>query len=142
GLQSDGKLVIGGDFTGVNGFSQNRLARLTLTGTLDPLFKVGSGANNKVHAIAIQPDDKVIIGGRFTSYNTTNRAGIARLNSDGTIDSSFNPGAGTDNPVFALALTAKGKVVLGGSFTTVNGVTRPNLALLNTNGSVDLGFST
>ncbi len=142
GLQSDGKLVIGGDFTGVNGVSQNRVARLTVTGTLDPLFKVGLGANNKVHAIAVQPDNKIIIGGRFTSYNTTNRSGIARLNSDGTMDSSFNPGAGADNPVFALALTAQGKVVLGGSFTTVNGVTRPNLAVLNTNGTVDLSFNT
>ncbi len=142
GLQSDGRLVIGGDFTGVNGFPQNRVSRLTLTGTLDPLFKVGTGANNKVHAIAIQPDDKIIIGGRFSSYNSTNRSGIARLNADGTIDSSFNPGAGADNPVFAVALTAQGKVVLGGSFTTVNGVTRPNVALLNTNGSVDLTFNT
>ncbi len=142
GLQSSGKLIVGGDFTSINSFGFNRIARLNVTGSTDPLFKVGQGANGQVQAILIQPDDKIIVGGRFTTYDVTNRARIARLNADGTIDSSFNPGAGADNPVFALALTPDQRVVLGGSFTTVNGVTRPNVAVLNTNGSVDFSFST
>ncbi len=142
GLQSSGNLVVGGDFTTFNNFGYNRLARLTLTGTIDPLFSIGSGANGQVQAIVIQPDDKILIGGRFTTYNTTNRARLARLNADGTIDSSFNPGAGADNPVFALALTADRRVVLGGSFTTFNGITRPNVAVLQTNGAVDVSFNT
>ncbi len=142
GLQSDGRLIIGGDFTTVSGFPFNRLARLTVAGTLDPLFHPGSGANDKVHALVVQPDNKIIIGGRFTQFDTTNRGRVARLKADGTLDASFNPGAGADNPVFALALTPQGKVVLGGSFTTVNGVTRPNVALLGTNGTPDVGFNT
>jgi uncharacterized delta-60 repeat protein len=142
GLQSSGKLVIGGDFTTINTFGFNRIARLNVTGATDPLFKIGTGANGQVLAIGVQPDDKIVIAGRFTTYNSTNRARIARLNSDGTIDSSFDPGAGADNPVFALAFTADRRIVLGGSFTTVNGITRPNVAILNTNGSVDAGFNT
>ncbi|HMJ90265.1 MAG TPA: Calx-beta domain-containing protein, partial [Candidatus Acidoferrum sp.] len=142
GLQSNGKLIIGGDFTSINSFTYNRVARLNLNGGTDPLFKVGGGANDQIQAILVQPDDKIIIGGRFTTYDTTNRARIARLNDDGTIDSSFNPGSGADNPVFALAFAPDQRIVLGGSFTTVNGVTRPNVAVLNTNGSVDLFFNT
>jgi len=142
GLQADGQLIIGGDFRTVDGFGFNRIARLTQIGTVDPFFRLGDGANDKVQALVVQPDDKIVVGGRFTQINTTNRARIARLNADGSIDSSFNPGAGADNPVFALALTAEGKVVLGGSFTTVNSVNRPNVAVLNTNGSVDVNFNT
>jgi uncharacterized delta-60 repeat protein len=142
GLQSDGRLIIGGDFTAVGTFGLNRIARLTIAGTVDPLFHPGTGANDKVQALLIQPDNKIIVGGRFTQINTTNRAAIARLNADGTIDSSFNPGAGADNPVFALALTTGGKIVIGGAFTTVNGFPRQSVAVLDTNGSVDATFTT
>ena len=141
-LQSSGKLIIAGDFTIYHGVGMNRIARLNPDGTLDPLFTPGSGANTTVHALAVQPDQKIIVGGSFTNFNGTNRSAIARLDSDGTVDSSFNPGAGADNPIFAVALKADGKVVVGGSFTTFNGVSRPNLALLTTNGAVAPGFDT
>src|SRR5439155_25889870 len=99
------------------------------------------GPTRPVRAMALQDDGKLIIGGLFTRINSTNRNAIARLNSDGTLDDSFNPGAGADNPVYAIALLPDNKAVIGGSFTTFNGVPRPNLSLLNTNGTLNTFFN-
>src|SRR5215510_11937394 len=89
-MQPDGKILISGDFTTVNGTARNRIARLNSDGTLDFSFlATGSGANFAVNSAAIQPDGKVVIGGHFSTVNGTTRNHIARLNSDGTLDSSF-----------------------------------------------------
>jgi hypothetical protein len=78
-IQSDGKVIIGGDFTSYGGVTTNRIARLHANGVRDTTFNVGSGANDTIRTISIQSDGKVIIGGDFTSYSgvTTNR--IARI---------------------------------------------------------------
>ncbi len=140
-LQTDGELIIGGDFIAFNHATRHRLARLQANGALDSVFNAGEGPNRPVRALALQSDGKIIVGGLFTKINSTNRSAIARLNPDGTLDGSFNPGAGADNPVFAVALLPDNKVLIGGSFTTFNGVPRPNLALLNTNGSLNTFFN-
>jgi len=79
-IQRDGKILLGGEFNVVNGVTNNNyLARLDSGGNLDPTFNTGSGANDVVNAVALQPDDKVLIGGQFTEFNGTPIAGIARL---------------------------------------------------------------
>ena len=78
----------------------------------------------------MQPDGKVLIGGSFTSVNGTNRNRIARLNADGSLDSSFNPGTGANGAVRAIVVQPDGNVLIGGNFTTVNGVLRPYVARL------------
>src|SRR5436190_7759521 len=99
----DGKVLIAGDFTLVNGTNRNRIARLNQDGSLDTGFDPGAGANAIVYAVAAQPDGKALIGCDFTTYNRTNRNRIARLNLDGSLDTSFEPGLGPNNTVFALA---------------------------------------
>jgi uncharacterized delta-60 repeat protein len=142
--QSDDKVLIGGAFTTVGGVGRNRLARLNTTGSLDTSFLNGlTGANGTVYAMAVQPDDKVLIGGEFTQVNGITRNGIARLNANGSLDSSFNPGTGVSGGVASvstIALQPDGKVLIGGGFTTVNGMARGNIARLNTGGSLDAGF--
>ena len=124
-VQSDGKIVICGDFTTVNGTARNRIARLNSDGTLDFTFlATGSGANFAVNAAAFQSDGKIVIGGRFTTINGTTRNRIARLNSDGTLDASFlAAGSGVNGDVFSLALQSDGKTVIGG-FSPVSTVRR------------------
>jgi uncharacterized delta-60 repeat protein/uncharacterized repeat protein (TIGR01451 family) len=141
GLQTDGKLLIAGDFTAVNGVTRQRLARLLLDGSLDPAYNVGLGPNRPVRAVKLQPDGKAIVGGFFTRVHGTNINRLARLNTDGSLDVFFNPGAGADNPVYALDLLPDGRVVVGGAFTTFNGISRPNIAVLNTNGTVNTTFN-
>ncbi|PAW84683.1 MAG: hypothetical protein B9S33_11185, partial [Pedosphaera sp. Tous-C6FEB] len=144
-LQPDGRLVVGGDFTLFNNVARGRLARINSDGSLDTSFLLsGGGANGVVSTLSLQPDGRFIVGGSFTNLNSTNRSRIARLNSDGAIDSSFNPGAGADNPVLASAVYTAGvdagKVLIGGSFATFNGTPRNFLARLNSDGSLDTSF--
>ena len=148
-LQADGKILVGGSFTTLGGggtgrTARNRIARLNPDGTLDTTFD--PGANGEVDALAIQADGKILVGGAFTTLGgggTTVRNHIARLNSNGTPDTSFDPGA--DNNVLALAVQPDGKILLGGDFTTVGsggtGTTpRARIARLFANGTVEASF--
>jgi uncharacterized delta-60 repeat protein len=136
-VQPDGKIIIGGSFTSYNGTAINRIARLNADGSLDNTFNPGSGTNNTLHSIALQPDGKIIIGGSFTSYNGTAINRIARLNADGSLDNTFNPGSGTNNTLYSIALQPDGKIIIGGGFTSYNGTTRNSIARLNSDGTLD-----
>jgi uncharacterized delta-60 repeat protein len=137
-----GKLVLAGDFTAINGLGRFRIARLNRNGTLDSTFNAGSGANDSVRALAVQPDGKVIIGGFFTNVASTARNYIARLNVNGTLDTTFNPGAGPDGQVNAIALQPDGKIIIGGQFTSISGTNQSFIARLNSNGTLDDTFDT
>ena len=129
-VQPDGKVLIAGPFTTVNGTTRSNIARLNANGSLDGSFNAGTGVSGQVLSIALQPDGKALIGGSFTSINGTNRNNIARLNANGSLDVSFNPGTGANGPVGSIALQSDGNVLIGGDFTTVNGVVRPKVARL------------
>jgi len=83
------KIVIGGSFTSVNGTQRQGIARLNPNGTLDSGFNPGVGADGPVRSLAIQSNGKVVIAGEFSSVNGINRNGIARLNADGSVDTSL-----------------------------------------------------
>jgi uncharacterized delta-60 repeat protein len=137
--QPDGKIIIGGTFTTVDGTNRNRIARLNLDGTLDAGFNSSvGGSGDSVRAIAIQPDKKIIIGGIFTTIDGTTRNGIARLNLDGTLDAGFNPDT---SGVDSIALQSDGKIIIGGSFTAVGGTARTGIARLNSDGTLDAAFN-
>jgi uncharacterized delta-60 repeat protein len=139
--QPDGKVLIGGDFTTVKGATRNRVARLNADGTTDHTFMSGlAGPSYIVEAMALQPDGKVLIAGQFITVNGTSRNGIARLNPDGTLDTSFLNGLSGANDILAMALQPDGKILIGGYFTTVNGATRNRIARLNSDGTLDTGF--
>jgi len=139
-LQTDSKLVIAGEFTTFSGTAIQRVARLHADGALDTSFSPGSGPNKSVSALALQSDGKLLIGGRFVAYDDTDIARIARINSDGSLDASFNPGLGANAEVRAIAVQPDGKVLIGGTFTQLNGASRPRVARLNADGSVDASF--
>jgi uncharacterized delta-60 repeat protein len=145
-LQGDGRILIGGGFTLVNNTNRERLARLNNDGTLDPGFNPGSSINAGVNSLAIQADGKVIIGGDFTIVGGAARNRVARLNANGTLDTSFDPDAGPAGPyngflrVAVVAVQPDGKVLVGGDFSSFNGISRNRLARLNTNGTVDTTF--
>ncbi|WP_187264548.1 T9SS type A sorting domain-containing protein [Pontibacter beigongshangensis] len=145
-LQPDGKIVVGGDFTHYNGTPRSRIARLHADGTLDASFDPGTGFNSddwpiRVYALALQSDGKIVVGGWFTSFNGTEQNRIVRLNADGSLDNSFNTGAGFNTAVQSLTLQPNGKVVVGGSFDSFNGIGRNGIARLNTDGTLDDSFN-
>jgi len=140
--QSDGKFIVGGDFTSYNGTSINRIIRLNTDGSLDTTFSVGTGFSGIVNSIILQSDGKLVVGGNFTSYNGTSRSRLARLNTNGSLDTTFSVGTGFDNIPYSIVQQSDGKLVIGGNFTTYNGSTRNRIIRLNTNGSSDSTFST
>ncbi|MCE3278323.1 MAG: hypothetical protein K0S44_514 [Bacteroidetes bacterium] len=140
-IQSDGKIIIGGSFTSFNGVTRNRILRLNTNGTLDPSFNPGTGANNTVYKIAVQNDGKIILVGDFTTFNGVLQNHVTRLNTNGTLDPAFTSGTGADNNLKSLAIQNDGKIIIGGYFTSYNGTATNNLARLNSDGTIDLGFN-
>ncbi len=137
---SDGKILIGGLFTAIGGVTYNRIARLNTDGSVDSTF-INPNCNAAVYSIAVQPSDgKILIGGTFILVGGVTRNYIARLNTDGSVDSSFNPNC-NESVRSIVVQPSDGKILIGGTFTTVGGVTRNYIARLNTDGSVDSSFN-
>ncbi len=140
-LQSNGKYLVGGAFTSFSGANRNRIVRLNTDGSIDQSFTVGTGFNDIVKSIALQPDGKVLVAGEFTSFNGSTWNRIVRLNSNGSVDASFNLVQGANNAIDNIYLLPNGKILIGGDFTNFNGITRNRLALLNSNGNLDTLFN-
>src|SRR6266436_2522438 len=139
--QPDGKVVAAGRFTFANTVFRNRIARFNFNGSLDTTFDPGTGADGEITAAVLQPDGRIVVAGRFTSFNGFTHNGICRLNANGSVDQTFGLGNGINNPAaLALALQSDGRIIVGGQFSQIDLTQRFNLARLNTNGSVDLSF--
>jgi uncharacterized delta-60 repeat protein len=136
-IQPDGKIIIVGTFTQINlSTFRNRIARLNADGTFDDTFNPPGGANNRINDVLLQTDGKIIIGGQFTTFNgNSNYKYLARLNADGTLDTSFNPLL--NGEVTCIKLQPDGKILFSGTMTTVNGIPRNSMARLNQNGTLD-----
>jgi uncharacterized delta-60 repeat protein len=139
-IQSDGKILVGGDFTVYKGVFANRIIRLNSDGTKDLTFDNSIGFNGSVGTIVIQSDGKILVGGGFTTYKGVTNNYIIRLNSDGTKDLTFDNSIGFDGGVNEIAIQSDGKILVGGSFTTYKGVSANNIIRLNLDGTKDLTF--
>jgi uncharacterized delta-60 repeat protein len=135
-IQSDGKILAGGEFTSFTGSPQNRLIRFNSNGSKDTSFNIGSGFNGPVYSIAIQSDGKILVGGSFSTYQGSTENRLIRLNSDGSKDTSFNIGSGFDSSVFSTAIQAAGTILVGGFFTVYQGVTSFRNILLDSSGGI------
>ena len=142
-ILSDGRILIGGFFFTVNGIQRNALALLNPDGTLDASFDLKlpiSSPPSTVRSIDLQSNNTVLVSGSFTTVNGIPRVGIVRLHLDGTVDSTFYPGSGPNLEVKTLSLAGNGKIIIGGDFTSYDGVPRNHLARLNGDGSIDQTF--
>ena len=137
GVQTDGRILLGGWFTTLAGQPRDCLGRLNADGSVDSAFN--PGANNCVAALLVQADGKVLVGGFFTQLAGEPRTYLARLIADGTLDRGFNPKINT--VVWALGVQPDGKILLGGQFTTLADQPHRYLGRLNADGTVDSSFS-
>jgi uncharacterized delta-60 repeat protein len=148
-IQKDGAIYFGGDFAHINGQYFSSIARATNSSQLDTGFACRLSAKSaNVSCLSLQPDQKIIIGGGFDSINGSDALGLARLNSNGNVDSSFMVGSGIGSTTFgspgrllATALQADLKLVIGGEFNTFNGQRQDAIARLGSNGSLDMTFN-
>jgi uncharacterized delta-60 repeat protein len=132
-----GKVLVGGSFQHYNGVGVTNLVRLNVDGSLDTNFvsALGVGPNGTVRAIAIQLDGNILIGGGFTNFNNANADYIIRLQSNGTIDSSFTGSANAE--VDAIALQSDNRILLAGQFTLSDGIVRNHISRLLPTGAAD-----
>jgi uncharacterized delta-60 repeat protein len=151
---SDGKILIFGKFNFVNGVSYNNIVKLNADGSVDTGFAIGTGFSGPTTSFAIQSDGKYIIGGAFASFNGVSKGKIVRLNSNGTLDTSFNvntaynsfgisQGYGGANyiPINDIVIQPNGKILTSGCDLYSNGsIYRRGIVRLNSNGSVDSTF--
>lgn len=131
-VQSDGKIIIGGNFASVGKAARQYLARLNADGSVDASFTAST--DWEVYCVAVQADGKILVGGQFAKVNDTPHSCIARLNENGILDDSFNPYV--DSTVYCLAVQADGRIVLGGEFSSPHS----HIARLDENGNVDESF--
>jgi uncharacterized delta-60 repeat protein len=138
---SSGRIIFVGDFTTYSGLPFNRIVRINGDASIDNTFNIGTGFSDTVTEVVLQPDGKILIGGIFSSYNGTPANKIIRLNSDGTVDGTFNSGAGFDQIIYKISIQSDDKILVGGFFSQYNGVLYNRLIRLNSDGSVDNSFT-
>ena len=141
-IQPDGKVVIGGSFTAVNGTPRWNIARLNADGTVDEGFAktTADGVQGEIFALTLQKDGHIVAGGLFTQSGRSEAQNLVRYTPEGKVDSSFGQALGgqaTNGVVLALACQANDKIVLGGSFSLVYGQERRGVARLNADGTLD-----
>jgi uncharacterized delta-60 repeat protein len=150
-LQPDGKILLGGGFTVVDGITNGGIVRLNTNGFVDTSFVPGKGGIGvagwntnlppilndlkTVVAIVLQKDGKIVLAGQFATFDNLIVNCITRLNSDGSLDPTFNSGTGAMNgsqlgSISSVALAPDGNVLIGGTFDHVNGISRNGIARL------------
>ena len=140
-IQPDGKLVVAGNFSQMNGVRRPSIARINADGTVDTSFVSESGFSSVPLRLAIQADGKILAVGFFSTYNGVDRQGIARLNADGSLDNGFVTAIPPTETVGAVSIQSDGKILIAGSFTSVNGTPKTGIARLNPEGTLDNSFS-
>lgn len=140
-VEADGRILVGGQFSGVSGQSRFGIARLMPSGA--PAAALAAAPNDRVNAIVVQADGRIVIGGEFDTVGGAAHVFVARLTAAGSVDPTFTSQVAGNAAlgVSELAVLANGKVVIAGGFGSVSGQPRDRLARLNADGSLDSGFN-
>ena len=143
-IQSDGKILIGGNFVIPLLTNNTIIARLNVDGTFDYSFVAPTlpqaDSSKTVNDIAVSGDGKILIAGSF-SYNPPSGAAkskFARLNADGTTDTTFNP-TGIFTNINDIELQPDGKII---GITTDGGSGSRFIKRFNADGTEDFSFNT
>ena len=137
----DGRLIIGGGFTNINGSRQNSIAFLNSDGSLDENTNLGQGLKGVIIEMLLTSDGKIIVGGSFSSYQGDPINNIVKINPNGTVDTTFKMGVGFDNIVYDMIELSDGGFLISGAFKNYNGTPVNRLAKLSSNGELDTTFN-
>ena len=139
-IQDDGKIVATGNFRYYNGQSATGIVRINPNGSLDTTFQHGQGLDSWGRVIKILPNQQILVGGWFTSYNGSGGHRLVRINPDGTRDSSLNPYYGDKTAVYSIAVQPDGKLITSGHSLNEEGIFQQDVVRLNLDGSFDLSW--
>ena len=134
--------MLGRSFNFLNGVARSHLGRLNADGSLDTLFSPAVYRNPEsfIEALVVQIDGKILVGGYFTQLAGGDRNHIGRLNANGSLDTGFNPGAGSNDEIVAIVVQPDGKILAAGNLTELGGEPRQGVGRVNPDGSPDAGF--
>jgi uncharacterized delta-60 repeat protein len=144
-LQADAKILVGGNFSHMNGERKLSLARLHPDGTLDQSFEPPDWSRGAVSVIKVLQDGRILVGGVFGRVgNTPGRVGLVRLLADGSLDSTFQLYRASNAPVAVadLEIQPDGRIVIVGQMTHYHGEVRSCMARLLPDGGLDPTFTT
>jgi len=141
-LLPDGRMYVGGKFATYKGYYSPGIIRLNSDASIDTSFHVNSGFNSVVNDIEVDANGNVIAVGEFYLYGIDYVSFIARLDSTGALDQSFNAGGtGVNYFIRDCDMLSNGQILIAGEFTDYNGVQLNRIAKLNSNGTVDITFT-
>ncbi|MNU65899.1 hypothetical protein D3C71_552020 [compost metagenome] len=145
-MQSDGKAIAVGQFTSYQGTFCNRIIRITSYGAKDNTFNIGTGPTTPasslyLNRVELLSDGKMLVAGEFSSWNNKPYRNLVRLNSDGSLDTTFTTGLGPIGVIKAIHELPNGKIAIGGDFTMYNGISANRFCVLNADGTRDNSFN-
>lgn len=141
-VDASDRIYVTGEFTTFNGASALRTVRLLPTGSTDPtwLGSQNTGVDGPVRGSALQSNKRLLIGGLFNNVQGVARNNLARLDSNGALDPTFQVGTGASNEITGIS-EANGRIAITGYFSHYNGTPVPTYAILTSTGALDPSFS-
>ncbi len=127
----DGRTLAAGSYLGAGQLLRHFLVLLDGNGRIDPAFDSKQSPNGQINALALLPKNRLLVAGSFTEIGGAKRSRVAVLESNGKLNSDFDPMSGPDSDVYAVAVEPDGSIVIGGSFRFVDGVPRNGIARLH-----------
>ena len=150
-IQPDGRILVGG-IADANGVSDFGLVRYNTDGSLDTSFDsdgivtTNFGIDDVGQSLALQPDGKIIIGGWTNPMGWSDFA-LARYNTDGSLDTTFDTDGkitldlGGDDNAYSVDVQSDGKILVAG-YSSTNPTYDFALVRYNTDGTLDTTFDT
>ncbi len=141
-ILSDNSILVGGDFTIVNGFNQGGVTKVNPDGSLNLSFNLnntGLSLNGFIYGIWERSNGKILLTGGFQGFNGISRTNLVQLNSDGNVDTSFNYVNSFSTESFREVITTTNDKVLVGTYSQI---AAPSLMRLNSDGALDTTFTT
>lgn len=139
-------IYVGGEFTNYSGSFCHKVIRINSNGTRDLAFNAGTNTSGNIYAVALASgSDKLYVGGDFIIYSGSSINRIARVNSNGTLDTSFNVGTGAMRindgvlpTVYGIlpVTQSDGQIYIVGSFNQYSGSQGNGVARINSNGTL------
>lgn len=139
-VQADGKILVASR-VGVPSAGVPRLVRLNPNGSVDPSYQVGDGPNSLLISIRLLANGRLLVAGSFTNFNGTLDRSLVQITSTGAVDASFQPVIQTAGSIRDVVQQPDGKLLVGGSFSEINGQAVRRVARFNPNGSLDATFA-
>jgi uncharacterized delta-60 repeat protein len=146
-IPDDDSIIAGGPIYQYDSHPVYGIFKINADGVWDTAFNdiVGDGFNDSVFDITLQPNGQILVGGAFITYNSVSCGNcIARLNADGTLDTTFasNTGGGFNDGTTCITVQPDNKILVGGYFTDFDGSGCNYITRLNASGTLDIVFNT